>query len=215
MNIFCKNILDFLRIDFFLTFKNSLLLGIAYIFIIPIIRGISNLDNIQSAEVLGQSLALVGAIILIPVTKRELEIGIKEIIYTKSWSYMKSVSIRLICSILLTAVMILVFAFVMKTYHCVFPFWKYISVTVLYAIFMGLLGLVFSQAGNSDVIGYLSVLGYWTFCQLEIISESSVLYIFPIIDGTVGMSKLITLFSITISLLVFFVFQIKCLGNRV
>ncbi|MBU3877183.1 hypothetical protein HGO97_015360 [Faecalicatena sp. AGMB00832] len=215
MNIFCKNILDFLRIDFLLTFKNSLLLGIAYLFIIPIIRGISNLDNIQSAEVLGQSLALVGAIILIPVTKRELETGIKEIIYTKSWSYMKSVSIRLICSILLTAVMIFVFAFVMKTYHCVFPFWKYISVTVLYAIFMGSLGLVFSQAGNSDVIGYLSVLGYWTFCQLEIISESSVLNIFPIIDGTLGIPKLITLFSITISLLVLFVFQIKCLGNRV
>lgn len=191
------------------------MLGIAYLFIIPIIRGISNLNNIQSAEVLGQSLALVGAIILIPVTKRELETGIKEIIYTKSWSYMKSVSIRLICSILLTAFMILVVAFVMKTYHCVFPFWKYISVTVMYAVFMGLLALVFSQAGNSDVIGYLSVLGYWTFCQLEIISESSVLYIFPIIDGTVGISKLITLFSITISLLVLFVFQIKCLGNRV
>ena len=82
MNIFCKNILDFLRMDFFLTFKNSLLLGMVYLFIIPIIRGISNLDNIQSAEVLGQSLALVGAILLIPVTKRELETGIKAVSYT-------------------------------------------------------------------------------------------------------------------------------------
>lgn len=56
----CKNILDFLRIDLPLTFKNSLLLAVAYIFLIPVIRGISNLDNIHSADVFGQSLALIG-----------------------------------------------------------------------------------------------------------------------------------------------------------
>ena len=42
---FCKSILDFLRIDLPLTFKNSLLLAAVYTFIIPVIRGISNLDR--------------------------------------------------------------------------------------------------------------------------------------------------------------------------
>lgn len=50
---FCKSILDFLRIDLPLTFKNSLLLAAVYTFIIPVIRGISNLDNIHSADVFG------------------------------------------------------------------------------------------------------------------------------------------------------------------
>ena len=52
---FCKSILDFLRIDLPLTFKNSLLLAAVYTFIIPVIRGISNLDNIHSADVFGSS----------------------------------------------------------------------------------------------------------------------------------------------------------------
>ena len=62
---FCKSILDFLRIDLPLTFKNSLLLAAVYTFIIPVIRGISNLDNIHSADVFGQSLALIGVFLFI------------------------------------------------------------------------------------------------------------------------------------------------------
>ncbi len=60
----CKNILDFLKIDLPLTFKNSLLLVLLTSFIIPVIRGISNLDNIHSAEYSDNRLALIGAISL-------------------------------------------------------------------------------------------------------------------------------------------------------
>ena len=84
---FCKSILDFLRIDLPLTFKNSLLLAAVYTFIIPVIRGISNLDNIHSADVFGQSLALIGVFLFIPIIRQELEVSVKEIVYTKVWSY--------------------------------------------------------------------------------------------------------------------------------
>ena len=69
---FCKSILDFLRIDLPLTFKNSLLLAAVYTFIIPVIRGISNLDNIHSADVFGQSLALIGVFLFIPNNKARI-----------------------------------------------------------------------------------------------------------------------------------------------
>ena len=69
---FCKSILDFLRIDLPLTFKNSLLLAAVYTFIIPVIRGISNLDNIHSADVFGQSLALIGVFLFIPIIRQEI-----------------------------------------------------------------------------------------------------------------------------------------------
>ena len=123
-----KSILDFLRIDFPLVFKNSLLLGIVYLFLIPVIRGTSNLDAIHSADVFGQSLVLTGAILLIPITKWELETSVKEIVCTKAWSYIKSVSIRLICGFLLITVMIVTFAFIMQFKNCVFPFWEYVSI---------------------------------------------------------------------------------------
>ena len=75
--------MDFLRIDLPLTFKNSLLLAAVYTFIIPVIRGISNLDNIHSADVFGQSLALIGVFLFIPIIRQELEVSVKEIVYTK------------------------------------------------------------------------------------------------------------------------------------
>ena len=81
--------MDFLRIDLPLTFKNSLLLAAVYTFIIPVIRGISNLDNIHSADVFGQSLALIGVFLFIPIIRQELEVSVKEIVYTKVWSYRK------------------------------------------------------------------------------------------------------------------------------
>lgn len=91
MVTFCKNVLDFLKIDVRLVYKNSFLLAVLYLFFIPAIRGISNLDFVRSAEVFGQSLALTGAILFIPITGNEMETGIREIICTKSWSYRKSV----------------------------------------------------------------------------------------------------------------------------
>ena len=162
-----KNIWEFLRIDFPLTFKNSLLLAIVYTFLIPVIRGISNLDAVHSADVFGQSLALIGVFLFVPIASQELESGIKEIVYTKVWPYRKSVSIRLICGFLLITVLVTIFACIMQLKNCNFPFLEYISVTILYAVFLGLLGLLFSQVGNNVIVGYLASLGYWSFCQFH------------------------------------------------
>ena len=182
---FCKSILDFLRIDLPLTFKNSLLLAAVYTFIIPVIRGISNLDNIHSADVFGQSLALIGVFLFIPIIRQELEVSVKEIVYTKVWSYRKSVSIRLICSFWMITVMITIFASIMRLQNCS------------------------SQLGNNVIIGYLASLGYWSFCQFDILTEENVLYIFPIISGEIEMGKLMILMSINSFLLVVFFLSVK------
>ena len=192
--------MDFLRIDLPLTFKNSLLLAAVYTFIIPVIRGISNLDNIHSADVFGQSLALIGVFLFIPIIRQELEVSVKEIVYTKVWSYRKSVSIT---------VMITIFASIMRLQNCSFPFLKYVTVTILYAVFLGILGLLFSQLGNNVIIGYLASLGYWSFCQFDILTEENVLYIFPIISGEIEMGKLMILMSINSFLLVVFFLSVK------
>lgn len=177
--------MDFLRIDLPLTFKNSLLLAAVYTFIIPVIRGISNLDNIHSADVFGQSLALIGVFLFIPIIRQELEVSVKEIVYTKVWSYRKSVSIRLICSFWMITVMITIFASIMRLQNCSFPFLKYVTV------------------------GYLASLGYWSFCQFDILTEENVLYIFPIISGEIEMGKLMILMSINSFLLVVFFLSVK------
>ena len=201
--------MDFLRIDLPLTFKNSLLLAAVYTFIIPVIRGISNLDNIHSADVFGQSLALIGVFLFIPIIRQELEVSVKEIVYTKAWSYRKSVTIRLVFGFLLIVIMVTAFASIMRFQNCDFPFLEYVSITILYAVFLGLLGLLFSQVGSNVIIGYLISLGYWSFCQLKILTEENVLYIFPIISGEIEMGKLMILVSINSFLLVVFFLSVK------
>lgn len=186
-----------------------MLLAVAYIFLIPVIRGISNLDNIHSADVFGQSLALIGIFVLIPITKQELEVAVKEIVYTKAWSYRKSVSIRLICGFLLIEIMVAVFASIMRLQNCDFPFLEYVSITILYAVFLGLLGLLFSQVGSNVITGYLASLGYWSFCQFKILSEENISYLFPIINGEIDMEKLLILVIVNICLLVLFFWIVK------
>lgn len=186
-----------------------MLLAVAYTFLIPAIRGISNLDNVHSADVLGQSLALIGIFLLLPITRQELEIDIKEIVYTKVWSYRKSVSIRLICGFLLITVIITIFAGIMQLQNCKFPFLEYVSVTILYAVFLGILGLLFSQLGSNVIIGYLTSLGYWSFCQFKILTKENISYLFPIINGEIAMEKLLILVIINICLLIVFFLVVK------
>lgn len=200
MAALCRNILEFLKIDFWLTFKSSLLLTILYLVFIPVIRGISNLDSIRSAQCLSQSVALVGVLMVVPITRRELDAGIKEIIDTKAWSYLRSVMIRLICSFVLLSCLITGFALIMQMKNCVFPFGEFVIATICYAGFLGTMGLIFAQIGNNVIAGYLSALGYWTLCQLQIIREGDVLYLFPVIEGKIEMQQLIGLLLILMTL---------------
>lgn len=186
-----------------------MLLAVVYTFLIPVIRGISNLDAVRSADVFGQSLALIGVFLFVPITSQELESGIKEIVYTKVWSYKKSVNIRLICGFLLSTVIVTMFAGILQLKNCNFPFLEYISVTILYAVFLGLLGLLFSQVGNNVIVGYLVSLGYWSFCQLHILAEENLMYLFPIINGEIDMEKLLILVIVNICLLVLFFWIVK------
>lgn len=84
----------------------------------------------------------------------------------------------------------------MKNNNCTFSFWTYVFSSILYAGFMGILGILFSQMGGSVIVGYLISLGYWSLCQLQIIAESNALYLFPIVSGNFKIQKLITLILI-------------------
>lgn len=201
--------MEFLKIDFWLVFKNSLLLTVLYILIIPVIRGISNLNNIQSAQCLSQSVALTGVLLLVPITRYELDMSIKEIICTKTWSYLKTVSIRLCSGFIILSGIITGFALIMKNNNCLFPFWTYVFSTILYAGFMGTMGIIISQIGRNVIIGYLTALGYWSLCQLEILSENNVFFLFPIVSGNFEMQRLITLILVIVILIGGIVVSIK------
>lgn len=175
--------MTFLKKDFMLVFKSNVVLAVVYLFLIPVIRGIENLNTIQSAQCLEQSVALVGFIIIVPVTRWEHDAGIKELIFSKPWTFTQTVVIRLGTAFSLTIVMIVGFAVIMNTKNCSFPFVNFVLGTVLVSLFMGLLGLWFSQISGSTVVGYLAALGYYSLCQLEVIAVRDRLYLFPLSSG--------------------------------
>lgn len=196
--------LAFLKIDFWLTFKNSLALAILYLLLIPVIRGISNLNVMQSAQCFAQSASLLGVILLVPVTGKELGTEIRESIGARVWSYRKSLILRLMCSFLLLLGMTVLLACAMKKNHCDFPFWQMTAANVLYGEFLGLAGLVSAQLGGSSMAGYLASLGYWSLGQLQTIEEGSAWYLFPVAGGEAEPWKFVILLALTAVLLMLF-----------
>ena len=58
--------------------------------------------------------------------------------------------------------------------------------------------ILFSQIGSNIVAGYLTALGYWSLCQLQIISENNVVSLFPIVAGNFEIQKLIILIVVLV-----------------
>ena len=168
---------------------------------IPVIRGISNLNDIQSAQCFSQSVALTGVILLVPIVQYELDMSIREIICTKTWSYLKTVSIRLASGVIILSGGITGFAWVMKHNNCIFPFGIFVFSTILYAVFLGILGIIFSQIGRNVIVGYLAAFGYWSLCQLQILSENNVLFLFPVVSGKFEIQKMIILIVVIVILI--------------
>ena len=63
---------------------------------------------------------------------------------------------------------------------------------------MGTAGILFSQIGSNIGAGYLTALGYWSLCQLQIISENNVVSLFPIVAGNFEIQKLIILIGVLV-----------------
>lgn len=188
-----KNIGDFLKIDFPMVFRNNFLLTICLFLSIPIIRGVSNLNSVQSAQCLAESVSLAGILMLVPVLGLETESAIKELISIKTWTYIKTVLLRICCSMAFLTLFIFTFTCVMKLQHCRFPLLEFTSAAILYAGFLGFLGLLALQITQSRVLGYLASSGYWTLCQLQVLKEESNFYFFPIINGELQGRKILTL----------------------
>lgn len=115
----------------------------------------------------------------------------------------KSILIRLTCGFLLVSLFIFALTFAMRANGSSFPLPLFGGATVLYALFLGLLGLFTAQLGGSVTAGYLAAAGYWSFCHLQIIRESSCLYFFRLSRGAFPL-KTVSLLAADLLLLLFF-----------
>lgn len=183
--------MDFLKKEFWLTFRYSLFLAIGYLLVIPVIRGIAHLDAIQTAQCLSQTFSLMAMILFVPVAAPEMNPDIREIIYSKSRSYLYTVMIRLCCTLVMLICMVMGFAFVLKYNGCQFPYGIYVSCTIIYTAILGIMSLFMTMLTRHVLTGYLSIISYWSCCQSQIISQDSIYYLFAIVDGRFVVTKVI------------------------
>ena len=78
--------------------KNNLILAAAYLLILPLLRGIANLDMVRSAECLEQAVILTGIFLIAPLPAPEQSKAIQDVVCTKKIPHWKILLLRFIMS---------------------------------------------------------------------------------------------------------------------
>jgi len=161
-----------------LAVRNNLFLAIVYLLIIPLLRGISNLDMVRSAECLEQAVILTGIFLIAPLPAPEQSMAIQDVVCTKKIPHWKILLLRFIMSMLLLIMMVCLFSGIMVWKNCIFPFMPYVAGTVISAMALGSFGFAAAIFSNSVIVGYLASIGYFLLNSLGNVSEDSIFYLF-------------------------------------
>lgn len=152
-----------------------------YLLIIPLFRGISNLDQTYVVECLGQSVSLVGIILITPVLKPEQNRIIYELMYLKQ--YAKCIFIRLVFSLIIIFVEITVFISVMLLLNCTFEYVQALVGTFISAMTLGVIGFLSYSISNNIIMGYIVSAGFYLYNFLTITHNKQGFHLFATISG--------------------------------
>lgn len=163
--------------------RNNICLAIICLMIIPVIRGIANLDTVHSAECLEQSVILIGIILIVPLAAPEQEKAIQEVVYAKNIPQWKILLLRFVIAVIIIALLVTIFVEIMIWNNCTFPFVTYVLGTTVSAMAIGLIGLIPAVLSNSVVVGYLVAVGYFLINLLGVVPKESIAYLFSMENG--------------------------------
>jgi len=173
-----------LKTNFHLAIRNNLFLAAIYLWIVPLLRGIANLDAVRSAECLEQSVILIGMILIIPLNAPEQSRAIREVVCTKKIPHWIILFLRLVMSTALLVIMTGIFSGIMVWKNCTFPFIPYVAGTVISAMALGSSGFLVSELSNSVAAGYLVSMGYYLLNFLGNVWDGNVFYLFSMSTGS-------------------------------
>ena len=176
--MFINDAWNILKTNFHLAIQNNLLLAITYLLLIPVFRGIANLNSIYSAECLEQSVTLIGILLIVPLLAPEQNAAIREVLFTKPMSPWKILFTRVILSLITLIILTCTFAGIMIWNGCTFPYWNYVAGTIISELALGNIGFFTAVITHSTVTGYFISIGYFLLNFLGNISSQSIFYLF-------------------------------------
>lgn len=196
-----------LKTNFCLSIQNNLLLATLYLLIVPVLRGIENLNEIYSAECLEQSVILIGILIIVPLYAAEQKAAIREVVFTRKIPQWIILFMRIIMAVILLVFLTGVFAGIMMMKNCTFPYMSYVLGTVASEIALGSIGFFTAVLSNSIIAGYLVSIGYFLFNYLGNIAGTNVFGLFSM--GTGDFITKVWLFGISILLITITLIYVK------
>lgn len=127
----------------------------------PLLMGVENLTAADAAKVLERYVALIGIIMLTPIFIPEQDKSIRELVYVKYTKSTHVYLIRMTGNILILAVFLGVYIFMLRQNQCEFPVLRYYFGVFAEILFFGGLGLFFYGLADNLVIGYMAPMVYY------------------------------------------------------
>lgn len=143
-----------------IVFKQGAFAAVLFLFLVPHLYGIANLNSEKAAECLGRLVALVGIPLFVSLLKPERDSDLRDIILMKEFPYHISIFLRMIFAALLSVVFISSFALYMVYQGCDFPVDIYTVRTEGVSMLIGGVGLLGSALFRRTLVGFLVSVGF-------------------------------------------------------
>lgn len=189
----CRSLFVIIRENCKIVFRQGAYAAVIFLFLIPYLHGIPNLNSEKVAGCLGQLVSLIGMPLFVSILKPEQDSDIRDIINIKSFSYYTSIFLRMIFAIFLSFILIYIFALYMLYQGCKFPINIYVVRTVEVSALIGGAGLLVSAMFRKTLAGILVSVGFVFLFYNDFMAM--------VFDGLPGFVKVIEILLYSIILL--------------
>lgn len=156
----CGNLYIIVKENCKIVLRQGAYAAVMFLFLVPHLYGIANLNFEKAADCLGRLVALTGIPLFVFLLKPEQDSSLRDIILTKRFSYRISIFLRMIFAAFLSVVFICFFECFMLYQECDFPIGTYTIRTAGVSLLAGGVGLWGSALFRKTLAGVLVSIGF-------------------------------------------------------
>jgi len=156
----CGNLYVIVKENCKIVFRQGAYAAVIFLFLVPYLYGIANLNFEKAADCLGRLVVLAGIPLFVFLLKPEQEFSLRDVILVKEFPYRISIFLRMIFATFLSVVLIYFFERYMLYQGCNFPIGIYTVRTVGVSMLVGGVGLLGSAFFRRTLVGVLVSVGF-------------------------------------------------------
>ncbi|RKI43966.1 hypothetical protein D7V86_02290 [bacterium D16-51] len=151
----CGNLYVIVKENCKIVFRQGVYAAVTFLFLIPYIYGVTNLNSEKAADCLGKLTAFIGIPLFVFILKPEQDSDIRDVILIKKFPYRISILLRIVFAAVLSVFLIYLFVLYMLYQGCEFPVFTYTMHTAEISTMIGGIGLLGSVFFRKTLAGFL------------------------------------------------------------